>query len=155
MTSARKTRVVHAALVALTLWPVAHLVLAARFDISSWKLAGWGMYATPRFPRVGLEVFGRVRASGAIERARAVAPALRSEAYAVIERHRFLRRLVRPDALGRAMLAAHPEWDQVRIVLVWPEVDRRTGMVVTARVDHVYGAAAAPGEGIDSGRRSP
>lgn len=133
-----KVRVVHAALVMLTLWPLVHLWLVTRFDISSWKLAGWGMYATPRLRRVGLEIFGLVRDTQARERVTVLPPDVRSEAVAFIERHRFLRRLARPDALGRLMLTAHPEWERVSVVVMWAEVDRTTGMVVMRQLEHEY-----------------
>lgn len=37
----------------LVAWPLAHTVLTSVTSISSWKLAGWGMYATPHFSRRG------------------------------------------------------------------------------------------------------
>src|SRR5262249_39698209 len=45
---AAKTKMVVAGLAALTLWPLMQLAICARWDASPWKLAGWGMYATPR-----------------------------------------------------------------------------------------------------------
>ena len=47
----------------LTLWPVAHLVWATFFDLNSWKLGGWGMYARVQMSTNGTNLFF-VRANG-------------------------------------------------------------------------------------------
>lgn len=138
MSTSQKTRVVNAMLVALTLWPLVHLWLVVRFDVSSWKLAGWGMYATPRLRRVSLGAFGVVRGTGARERLSALPSELQSETVAFIERHRFLRRLARPDAVGRALLDAHPEWERVVVMVAWNDVDRTSGMVVMKTAEYTY-----------------
>ena len=38
-----KQAVVHAALVALTVWPALHIGMVKLYDVNPWKLAGWGM----------------------------------------------------------------------------------------------------------------
>jgi hypothetical protein len=139
-----KARLVHAALVLLTLWPLVHLWLGARFELSPWKLAGWGMYAEPRFGMLGMEVYGRVRGSSAEEPLAAPPRELQAVATEYLERYRWLRKLARPEALARAALALHPEWDQVRVVVFRPELDRASGMVVMTRAESVVPAASIP-----------
>ena len=66
MASRPKIRAVHAALVLFTLWPLVQIGLCFRYEASPWTLFGFGMYATPRFGLLGMEVFGR-RADGSEE----------------------------------------------------------------------------------------
>jgi hypothetical protein len=138
-----KTIVVHVGLVLLTLWPLVHIGLVSRFDLSPWKLGGFGMYATPRFGMLGMEVFGRVRESGDEEQLTAPTAALQVLATEYLERHRWLGRLARPGALAEAAFALHPEWDQVRVIVFRPELDRTSGMVVMTRAETVVPAPGA------------
>ena len=41
----------------LMLWPIVHMVLSLRFDLNSWKYAGWGMYASTQPSEIALKVF--------------------------------------------------------------------------------------------------
>ena len=132
-----KAWLVHSGLVLVTLWPLVHIWLAWRFEMSPWKLGGFGMYATPRFGMLGMEVYGRVRGRGDEEQLTAPTPALQGMATEYLERHRWLRRLAHPDDFGRAVLALHPEWDRVRVIVFRPELDRASGMVVMHRVETV------------------
>ena len=126
----QKTRIVHAGLVVLALWPIVHLGLAWRYDISPWKMAGWGMYSTPRFAMIGMELYGSDRASGRWQILTAPSPELRGVASAFLERHRWLRRLASEDDLVAAVGRAYPEWDALRIEVTYPHIDLGTGMVV-------------------------
>jgi hypothetical protein len=128
MTLAAKTRLVHAALVALVVWPLVHLSLVWRFDLSPWKLAGWGMYTTPRFGMLGMEVYGR---TGDAAWQQLVAPSaeVRSAATAFLEQHRWLRGLAATSVLADAVRTQHPEWTALRIAVSYPVLDRATGRV--------------------------
>lgn len=132
-----KSRIVTALLAAVTVWPLVQLALVARYDVSPWKLAGWGMYSTPRFDRVGMEVYGR-RAGGAEEQLTAPSAAVATAATAFLESYRWLRALAPQDAFTDAILADHPQWDQVRLVVFRPDLDARTGMVVMARAEYTH-----------------
>jgi len=135
MTIRRKARLVHAALAVLAAWPIVHIGLVWRYDVSPWKLAGWGMYTTPRFDMVGMEAYGRDAATGAWQRVTAPSPAVNATANAFLERHRWLRRLASADALAAAVKAAHPEWDALRVRVAYPRIDLNTGMVVLTHDD--------------------
>jgi hypothetical protein len=128
MTLALKTRIVHAALLLLALWPLVHLSLVWRFDLSPWKLAGWGMYTTPRFGLLGMEVYGR---AGDAEWQQLVAPSaeVRTAGTAFLEQHRWLRGLAATGALAAAVRQQHPEWTAIRVVVSYPLLDRATGRV--------------------------
>ena len=130
LTFTRKRQIVHVALVALTVWPLAHIYLVERYDLSSWKLFGWGMYASPRFGYAGMEIYGRRRGTGEFERLTAPTPAIYERATAFLNQYKWLRRLTSSDALVRSVLDAHPEWDQLKIVVSRPHLVPESGMVV-------------------------
>jgi len=129
MPLAAKRSLVHGALLLLAVWPAVHIGLAWRWDLSPWKLGGWGMYATPRFGLVGMEVYGRGTPEGAWLQVTAPSPAARDAATAFLEQHRWLRRLASPAALAAALRADHPEWTELRVVVSYPVLDRGTGRV--------------------------
>lgn len=123
-----KTRIVHAALVLLALWPLVHLTLVWRYDVSPWKLAGLGMYTTPRFALLGMELYGTT--DGATwQQMVAPSPDVRASGNAFLERHRWLRRLATTGALEDAVRAQQPTWTSLRVVVSYPVLDRTTGRV--------------------------
>jgi hypothetical protein len=130
MRTRTKTAVVATALAALTLWPLVHLWLVARYDVSPWKLAGWGMYSAPRSRSLGMEVFGRAPGGGPLEHLSQPSPDVRALAGVYLERHRWLRMLARPTALAEAVAAARSGWDEVKIAVFEPDLDRASAMVV-------------------------
>jgi hypothetical protein len=132
-----KSRIVTALLAAVTVWPLVQLALVARYDVSPWKLAGWGMYSTPRFDRVGMEVYGR-RSDGAEEQLTAPSAAVATAATAFLESYRWLRVLAPRDAFADAILHDHPQWDEVRLVVFRPDLDAHTGMVVMLRAEYTH-----------------
>lgn len=138
MSIARKTTVVHGMLLLLTLWPFVHIGLVWRYDLSPWKLAGWGMYTTPRFGLIGMDVSGHAPARERWEPLAAPSPALQQTATAFLEQHRWLRRLARATALVDAVAREHPDWDAVRIAVSYPAIDLATGMVVMRRDEREY-----------------
>ncbi len=135
MTIRQKARIVHTALAVLAVWPIVHIGLVWRYDLSAWKLAGWGMYSTPRFAMIGMEAYGRVAATGAWQRVSVESPAVTAHGQAFLERHRWLRRLASADDLAAAIKQAHPEWDQLRLRVSYPRIDLSTGMVVMIQDD--------------------
>jgi hypothetical protein len=136
--AALKGKILAVALCALTAWPAVHIYLVKRFDLSPWKLGGWGMYASPRFGMLGMEVYGRTGADAEWTKLTAPSAELRNEATVFLERYRWLRRLARPDALTQGALQAHPEWRELRVIVFQPELDKQTGMVVMKQVSYDY-----------------
>jgi hypothetical protein len=125
---------VHASLVLFTLWPLAHIWLTIRFDMSPWKLCGWGMYSEPRFGMLGMEIAGRVSGTGDEQRLDAPSPELQGLANEYLERYRWLRRLAHP-AISRAALRCIPG-DQVR-VMVFRLARPASGMVAMSNTEEV------------------
>jgi hypothetical protein len=121
---------VSALLVLLTVWPLVHIVLVYAYDLSPWKLAGWGMYSAPRMDSYGMEIYGGPAGTAVLEQITAPSEELRVEANAFLESFRWLRRLASPEALARAVWNDQPGWERVRIVVHETEVDRTTGMIV-------------------------
>ncbi len=148
MTVAAKTRVVHAVLVLAALWPVAQMALVVRWDLSPWKLAGWGMYAEPRFGLLGMEVYGRPAGSRDEVQLQAPGAELRAEATAFLESYRWLRGLAPRRRFVAAVFAEHPEWDRVRVVVSRPAMDARTGMVVMRHAEYAHPAGESSGHGL-------
>ena len=107
--------------------------------MSPWKLAGWGMYATPR-PRIARHGGLRpdVRRRRRFEQLTAPSPALQSEGAAFLERWRWLGRLARLDGFAAAVFAEHPAWTELRIELYRSHLDAGTGMVGLRRDDRYY-----------------
>ena len=135
MKSRTKQNVVYGALIALTIWPCVHMALAKGFDMSPWKLAGWGMYAAPRLGSLGMEVFYRNAGDETVYQLTAPSPEERRVAGAFLERHRWLRRLASPDGFAEQILEGRPEISRVQIVVFRPDMDRDTGMIVMRRLE--------------------
>lgn len=123
MTVARKSRIVTVALLAVALWPLVQMVLVRRYDVSPWKLAGWGMYATPRFGMIGMEIYGRSSSSGDWQQLVAPSPDVRDAATAFLEQHRWLRGLASARDLAARVRAQHPGWRELRIAVSYPYLD--------------------------------
>lgn len=135
---AGKTRVVHALLVVALLWPLVQMALALGWGISSWKLAGWGMYATPRFGMLGMEVYGRAASGAGDEQLLNPGPAVRNQATAFLESYRWLGALAPRGRFVRALLAERPDWAGVRIVVSRPVMDARTGMIEMRHAEYAH-----------------
>jgi hypothetical protein len=138
LTIARKTRLLVAGVGLVTLWPLVHLGLCARYDVSPWKLAGWGMYATPRPRTLGMEVHGRPGDAAPFAQLTAPAPALQRAGADFLERWRGLGRLARRDGVAAAVFAAQPAWTELRIEVYRSHLDAGTGMVGLRRDDRHY-----------------
>ena len=125
-----KRTIVNALLVVMTIWPLVHIGLVFAYDLSPWKLAGWGMYSAPRMDSYGMEVYGGAAGAASLEQITAPSESLRLTANAFLESFRWLRGLASPEPLVRAVWAEQPSWQRVRIVVHQTEVDRATGMIV-------------------------
>jgi hypothetical protein len=132
-----KRRIVTTLLAVITAWPLAQLALVHRYDVSPWKLAGWGMYSTPRFDHVGMEVYGR-RADGQQEQLTMPSPDVAAEATKFLESYRCLRALAPRDAFAGAILNDHPDWESVRLIVFRPDLDARTRMVVMTHAEYAH-----------------
>ena len=138
MSIAAKKKIVYACLVLLTLWPAVHISLAKRYEMSPWKLAGWGMYAAPQLdPIVHLECLtpdevGRYELG-------TVLPEWEREFEDFVRRRRGLGHLARPDALGLKLLQLYPAILGVEITVERPWLNRRTGMIESRSTTYRYG----------------
>jgi hypothetical protein len=133
-----KRRLVYGALVFLTIWPLAHMVLAYAYGLSSWKLCGWGMYATPRPKTYGMDVYGRRPGASGLEQLANPTPALAESATTYLERFRWMGRLASPEPFARLVLAEHPEWELVQLQIFHSHLELASGMVVMRREDYEF-----------------
>ncbi len=138
MTTATKRWIVRGVLTAALLWPLVHLALVARYDLSRWKLAGWGMYTEPGLKDVGMEVYGRRTANGTLEILTEIDAVLRREADEFLYDYRWLRRLTQPDSFVAAIAAARPEWQRIEVHVFRPYLDAASGIVERSQVRYLY-----------------
>lgn len=128
-----KQAVVYAALCLLTAWPLFHMYLVKTFDLSPWKLAGWGMYAAPRFSQISVDIFGHVPGVEELQFVTTLPPELYPAMAQFLETYRWLRRLTPYEKIARALLEAHPEYDTIRLLISHPTLETQTGMVVISQ----------------------
>lgn len=132
-----KRRLVHAFLVVFTLWPLAQHGLVRRYDVSPWKLAGWGAYAAPRIdPTVQLYVVenGRGRKLSDAE----LPGDLAADARAYAQRRADLGRWNdAPDTIGAGLLARFPQ-EGVLVVVQMRHIDPVTRRTVVENEQHLY-----------------
>jgi hypothetical protein len=135
----------------LTLWPLVQIGLCFRYDVSPWKLAGWGMYAQPRLG-ASLNVEARTSPDGVAEPLPPVAYDVMVEADRFLQDWRWLRRLVRPDRFAERVFAAFPQYQVLEVVVNNHVLDRDTGFIVTepVRFPYVRQPAVASGTGGSS-----
>lgn len=141
MTFAAKQRLVGIFLSGMALWPLLHLGLVQRYDLSRWKLAGWGMYTEPSLQDVGMEVFGRREPGAAAEQWTTGDASLRTLAAEFLYDYRWLRRLTEPRDLAAAVLATRPTWSEVDIDVFRPFVAPHSGYVEQDHVRYRYRAS--------------
>jgi hypothetical protein len=130
-----KRRLVTGLLVVLTIWPLVHLWLARRYRLSSWKAAGWGMYATPRFDNIGMEITGHPDGAAPVQLA-APTPEERDAATRFLESYRWLRDLTPRTTLVETVFATHPDWGEIEIAVFRPDMEADTGMVRLVRASY-------------------
>jgi len=135
-TTLAKKLAVYAALAGLTVWPLVHIVLVARFDLSPWKLAGWGMYSAPR-TGAGFQVLGR-RSTTEEFRPIQVPEAAMTTARDFHNRRRWLGELALPAPLASEILAADPSLVEVAIMIERPVLSTTTGYIEATRVVHRF-----------------
>jgi hypothetical protein len=133
-----KKYVVYGALLLLTLWPLVHVWLVERYDVSPWKLGGWGMYAAPRPSFWGMEVYYRLAGSHDFVQLTTPTVPERAEAGAFLQSHRWLRKLVPPDRFAGVVMDSDPRIDAVKIVVVHPVMNAKTGMIEASRNVYEY-----------------
>ena len=131
MTTSRKKIALYGLLALLSLWPAMQIGLAHRFGLSSWKLAGWGMYATPRLG-AGFQVLGRQPDEDTLRPIPVPAPAM-SIAQRFHERRRWLGRLETPTDLAGALLDADPALAEVAVLIEQPSLSTTTGYIEASR----------------------
>lgn len=136
-----KRRVLYAGLLLFTLWPLAHMYLVTHFEVSAWKLAGWGMYATPRPSFVQMAVFGRRPDRREFEGLTSIPAPCQEQASQFLSRERWLGRLIRPDGVARSFREQTPQFADLRIIMNVPALDRETGMIIVKQITYEYPAS--------------
>lgn len=141
ITTVVKQRILLAALVLLTIWPAIHIVIAKRTGMSSWKLAGWGMYAVPRLKPFTMEIYGRSDPARGFERLVQPSLEVRICATDTLRAYRWLSTLTRPHRLADAVFDALPRWTELKISMFEPILIAETGMIATREVVYDYSSS--------------
>ena len=132
-----KRRMLQLAVFAVGVWPIFHYALAAHYDMSPWKLGGWGMYAT-----VSRDLKPRIRELRGEER-RALDPSsvpetVHASINEYLERWIYLGQLASPDDAARRVLAARPDLAGVEIAVRVLDLNPDTGRLTEREVAHEY-----------------
>jgi len=133
-----KKQITRAALIVFTLWPMIHIAIAKQTGMSSWKLAGWGMYATPRLKGQTMHVYGRGTGARYFQPLARPSPEVQVQATLFLERFRWLGTLARPDAFAAAIFDATPGLGDLRVVVLEPILAPETGMIRQREVVYEY-----------------
>lgn len=129
---------------ALAVWPLMHILLVHQFGANPWKLAGWGMYATPFTPGPGIRLYElgegepkELDLGEAVGDSKEIWESL-SE---FLERRAVFGRLAEPEDLARRILAqGSAEHLLVRVETRF--IDRKTGERTTRATDYRYSRAS-------------
>ena len=129
-----KRRAVGIFLIAFAVWPLVHFSLTQRYDVSPWKLFGWGMYCVPGAMKT-------VRIMALTDRGMRT---LNFQTYTPeerkwVDRFRMNRQalglLASPERLAQGMLELRPEYDGVVIAVLTLSLNRETAHL---NVGHEY-----------------
>ena len=137
MSLKQKTAAIALLLIAFTLWPIAHHVVAKRYFVNPWRLFGWAMYCVPIYqPNVRfftnrdgqrLEIaYPRVSRDHALAYDRFLAQRAQ------------LGMLVEPDDLGQAFFRQYPDLDQVTVHITQPVYHYDSDRIRQAYFEHAY-----------------
>ncbi len=143
MTLATKRRLVAGGLIVLALWPLAHRVLVARFELDPWRFFGWAMYCTPKLP-VRVHLFAVTDGQRERIEIRTLKRRVRRAVYALPRRRAVFGRLASPAPVGRLLLAARPRAEAVEIEIERWTLDPATASIVDRRTVYRYAPTAAP-----------
>ncbi len=137
MSLKQKTAAVALLLIAFTLWPIAHHVVAKRYFVNPWRLFGWAMYCVPIYrPQVR---FFTVRDDQRLEIA--YPGGSRDDALAYerfLSQRPQLGRLVEPEDLAQVFFRRHPELDQVTVHLTQPVYHYDSDRIREAYFEYTY-----------------
>ena len=126
--SSWKRRLVHVALACFTLWPLAHMGLVRGWGVNPWKLAGWGMYSAPQIP-AELRLFGMTPDAIGEYEIHDLPDEVEPFAARFLRSRLGLGRLARPDALAEGLLDAWPAITGVRVEVIQPVLEPKSGIV--------------------------
>jgi len=124
-----KRRIIIVFLVAFTLWPLAHRVMVATFNVNPWKFYGWAMFCVPN-PKTKVGVFAF---KGQDKLPLSPTESDRADKAAYNFRRGILGSLTSPDDFASALLQRHPEVDGVGVVVVQYHVDWWTARLIHER----------------------
>lgn len=128
MSFSAKRRLVLTFLAGAVLWPMAHRILVATYEIDPWRLAGWAMYCTPKL-RVEVALVPE-QAGRPVELA--IPSDLREKANRFAERRAVLGRFSDPAGLARQALE-RLDTDSIVVTIRRDRLDTTTSRIAGTR----------------------
>ena len=133
----QKTVAVALLLIAFTLWPIAHHVVAKRYFVNPWRLFGWAMYCVPIYqPQLRFFTHHDGR------RLEIAYPRTSRDnvlAYEHFLGHRAqLGMLIEPVELGQVFFRQYPDLDQVTVHITQPVYHYDSDQIRTAFFEHSF-----------------
>ena len=125
-----KRRILGVGLVVFAIWPLVQYALVVRYDVDPWKLFGWAMYCVPgpmKTVRI-YEIDDRQELFRLLD-FQSYTPEEQRVVDSFRERRRALGRLASADALGRAFLEMHPDFEGIEVAVVHLVLDRDTATI--------------------------
>lgn len=107
MSSRAKERAVFTFVTVLAVWPLVHIALVKRFDMSPWRFGGWGMYSQPTR---AIQLSIAVEEGGEVVRIHhtSLPPELVGRIREFNRRRDALGTLLLPEAIAESVLELHP-----------------------------------------------
>lgn len=133
----QKTAAVALLLIAFSLWPIVHHVVATRYFINPWRLFGWAMYCIPIYkPQVR---FFTIEGDQRLEIAYPGGSRDHALAY---QRFLALRpqlgTLLQPEDLGEVFFRQYPDLDQVIVHITQPVYHYDSDRIRQAYFEHSF-----------------
>lgn len=132
-----KKRAVMAVLLLVALWPFAHRILVARYDLNPWKFFGWAMYTTPAPPILLVLLTKQAKDVVPLNQQRLVAPAKETIVRFLVERHT-LGKLRRPDDVAQSVFGVRKDLHWLVVIVQKMALDQETARMISTKDRYVY-----------------
>ena len=136
MKTKQLTNVFCSLLIALMVWPIIHMFLVDKYDISPWKLFGFAMYTTAHKIEVEVRVEGsKDKQSATASRA---SDNMMSQYNDFFNKRYILGKFHRPDEFCTNILESNKAFEKVTITIDTIRLEGKTGMLTSTAQTYHY-----------------